>query len=354
MRLALALPYAALSWELGRRGFAPAQNAVLEQRAAAVRWGATDLGFLDRTYPPLPVAVAALLPGGAVALGVAGAVAAGMLLHLVVERLVQRRVHVVVLVPLVLAVAVAPGFLLLQTGDFAAFTGLALLAVAIEGFTRFAFSGETHGGFQAGLALGSATLCDPVALVYAGALAGAAPLMAWYRYGGVPAATRATAAVILFPGVAAALGWVFLQWRFTGHVVSPWQGNSPPGWDDALPRLVATLRAVGGDVATAPIYVLCGVMLAARRPLALTGYLLPVVGLVAVLWLGLRYSHVEAAVLLALVGVMSVPLRPGRRVLVLLAAAAALKLGIEWTLAWDDPVLRDWTTLTGGVVVVWR
>ena len=348
LRLALSAPYAVLVYVLWGNGYHPAQNQLLLDRGAAIRWGDTDLSFLDRVSPPMPVAVASLA-GSTLVIGILAALAAGTLLHLVLERLVQRELPLVVIVPLAVSIGTAPGFLELQSGDLAAFSGLVMLVFAIEGFMRFAFLGHTQGGFQAGFALGVATLCDPAALVYAAALALAAPLMAWVRYQGRPGATRATAAVIIFPSAAAAAGGAFLQWRFAGHVVSPVAPDALPSAGDALPRLWDTTRAIGRDLVTAPVYLLCGTLLALRRPLALVGYVLPLAGLFGVLYIGLRYTHAEAALMLVLVASMTVPARPPRAIVATLAAAAILKLGIEWTFAAGNPDIRELLThLTGG------
>jgi hypothetical protein len=348
LRLALSAPYAVLAFVLWANGYHPEQNQLLLDRGATIRWGDTELSFLDRVNPPMPVAVASLA-GSTLVIGILAALAAGTLLHLVVERLVQREVPLALIVPLVVAIGTAPGFLELTSGDLAAFSGLVMLVFALEGFMRFAFLGHTQGGFQAGFALGVATLCDPVALVYAATLALAAPLMAWVRYQGQPGATRATAAVIIFPSVAAAAGWAFLQWRFAGHVVSPVAPDALPGAGEALPRLWDTTRAIGRDLLTAPVYLLCGTLLALRRPLALVGYVLPVVGLFGVLYTGLRYTHAEAALMLILIAAMTVPARPPRAIVAALAGAAILKLGIEWTFAAGNPDIRELLSrLSGG------
>ena len=52
------------------------------------------------------------------------------------------------------------------------------LALALDGFLRFVFLGQTHGGFQAGLTIGIAGLCDPTAVIFAFGFAAAAPLIA--------------------------------------------------------------------------------------------------------------------------------------------------------------------------------
>src|SRR5580658_6940196 len=82
-RLLMALPFVALG-ELARHlGLAAPLNAQLHAQAAALQW-TSGVGWVSQSYPPLTLALARLLPGGAFGLAIAGAVCGGILIQLTI------------------------------------------------------------------------------------------------------------------------------------------------------------------------------------------------------------------------------------------------------------------------------
>jgi hypothetical protein len=328
--LAFAAPLAVMAIVVDRRGFVSVPHTVLEVNGALARHAGPE--GLRWAYPPLPTFLASVLPDGALALALVSSLLAGVALTRLLQRLRERAVSLPLASVLLASLALVPCVLYGVTQDLAAFAGLAFLITAFDGFVRFSANGETQGGFQAGLMLALAFGCDPVALVYAAALAAAAPLMAHLRYRSEPDAATATASVLVFPVIAAAGAWAFLEWRFTGAVFGTVRAEG--GWL-AFPggvghSLVEALRHMGANALRAPVYLSVGVLLFARRRLAAAGYALPLVGLVVARWIGLPYSDVSAFMLLAAIGIVTVPARPTGVRVMFLATAAVVQLAVGW------------------------
>ncbi|MBM6404437.1 hypothetical protein JQN72_09310 [Phycicoccus sp. CSK15P-2] len=343
VRTGLSLPYLALAWLVVERGVSSRLNAATDEAGAAVEWGASTFGWVSEAYPPIPVGIAGVLPWGTAALSVVGALAAGPLLHSLVERLVRRDVPVPLVVLLIASVALTPLFGYLATEDLSGFLALALLVVALEGFLRFVTEADTEGGFQAGLLLGVAAACDVSSVVFALLLGASAPFVARARYRGVPAAGRATAAVLAFPAVAALLGWAFLEWRFSGTVL-----------DSVLEA--ATVEHSGDNLGEAavhvarttlhlPLFYVCGALLTVRRPAALIAYLMPLPGLVVAAWLGLHTGAGATVVILSGLALLAVPARPSRGVALLLGVAAVAQVVVVWLVVTPNRLAGPWIAL---------
>ena len=321
-------------------------NGRLEQAGRQVAWGSADFGaFIGRLYPPLPVAVAGLVPGGAAWLSVAGALVGGVAVHALLERLRSRQVPGWVIAVLITGFVANPAFLQLATEDLADFVGAGLFVIALVGFLRFAVDGDTHGGFLCGLALGLAAACTPVTVLYAAFLGLAAAPVAAQRYH-EPYSARAAALVVTFPAFGALAGWTFLEWRFTGSATGWLRAAAPavglPG--EKLATLGASVRTVAIGVATSPLFVATQLLLARRRRGALVITVLAVAALVAGLWLGLRQASGYSAVLLGAVALCSVPSRPSAPVSRIVAATGVA----GWIAIWlwaavADDRLGRWT-----------
>lgn len=347
LRLALALPFLGLAFYAWGKGFAHPLNRTLVEDAAAVVAGGAGLAGLDHAYPPLPTLIAGIVPGGTLGVSLVAAVATGLLFAAIGERLVRREVPRPLRAALVIPLVLVPATLFAGSQNLVAMLTLTFLALALEGFVRFAFLGETEGGFVAGLYLGCAFLCGPVAVVYALCLGLAAPFLAGDRFRAEPSAVPATWAVLMFPTVAALGGWAFLEWRFTG-VAFGTIDTDPDAFSFPAGGLTDSLGEVALAVAHTPLYVLLGVLFAIRRPLALVGYLVPVLGLFLTHFFGLTYSQVAAYVLLTLIALVCVPRRPGPRVGMLLATVAVAQwfLAVRWPPT--SPAFEEW------LLVVWN
>jgi len=273
-----------------------------------------------------------VLPDAAVTLACLGALCAGVVLGLAAERLRQLRLPWWTAVPVLLSLGATPLFWLTATRDLAGFAGLALLASAIAGVLRFTFNGETQGGFRAGLALGAAAAFDLAALGYSVVLGLVASLVARLRHRGVPHLTHAVTLVVLFPTAASIAGWLFLEWRFTGSVfyTGPQQGRLF-AFADGVPT--AALDAVVGTVVAAaltPLLLIAFAVLIRTRPARAVLLALPVAGLALSTFVGLWSAQGRDQVILALVAAMALPARPGRRLAVVVAAAALCQLALCW------------------------
>ncbi|MEO5898534.1 MAG: hypothetical protein ABIR68_00220 [Ilumatobacteraceae bacterium] len=346
VRVALSVPYLGLAAFLTAQQLTSEVNTRLEASGHLIQWGSRDLGsFIGVMYPPGPIAIASVLPGGAVALSWVGALLAGVVLHAVWERLLVRGVSGWLIAVLVVCFAATPAFAFLATEDLSGFLGLALFAVALTAFLRFAAEGDTEGGFVCGLSLGLAIACDPAALIYALCLAGAAAPVALHRYRGQRHSAQASALVIAFPAVSALAGWTFLQWLFTGSPLG-WLTHDPNVFafrSGVLGDLAATGRTMAIGVLVSPLFVISQVLLIKRRREAMLVAVLPLVGSGLALWLGLRVASGHTVVLLGLIALVSVPARPSRATSIVLAASAIATLGL----------VIGWVVASNGLLHVW-
>ncbi|MDG4826590.1 hypothetical protein O7635_32470 [Asanoa sp. WMMD1127] len=305
LRLLLALPFAALALYSTGRGFTP---------------------------PAVPPVVA-LVPGGPMIAGLATALLTGVALAALGERLVRWEVPLRVTVPL----ALVPALAYAGSQDLAAVLTLVLLALAVEGFVHFAVAGRPDGAVRAGLALAGAALCDPVAILYAAAFAGAAPFVAAARRRAEPT-PPATWAVLLCPALTAFTIALLLDWRLTGQV---WVGLDPAG----------PVRAAGEAllaVVHTPLYAAVAVVYAVRRPRALIGYLTPVAAVFVALLAGLAYSPVTGYLLLTAVALIAVPRAPSRRLSTFLATVALIQWAQVVTWPPTSPAFQEWLRVVWG------
>ncbi len=218
------------------------------------------------------------------------------------------------------------------------------LVLALDGFMRFVFLGQTHGGFQAGLAIGVAGLCDPTAVIFAIGFTVAAPLIAHHRYRAERHAGRATAAVLLFPTVAGIAGWIFLCWRFTSSPLGWLREVAPALWGNggSVAALTTALTQTAKPLALTPIFVLALILLSARRRfLPALGIGLPLVCIVIAKWIGLVFAGLSIAVVLGIVGIVSLPSRPSRRTLAVILTVAALGITAKWVYP-PSPAVLAW------------
>jgi hypothetical protein len=346
LRLALAVPYLVLAAVTASKDIVSPVNARIEETGQLIEWGSADLqAFVGQIYPPIPVAIAAALPGGAAALSYVGALFAGILMQALWERLHVRGVRGWLIAVLLFTFGASPAFCYVVTQDLPGFLGLGLLAVALTAFLRFATQGDTEAGFKCGLSLGLAVLCDPAALIYAACLGIAAAPVALNRYRGETHSARASALVIAFPALAAVSAWIFVAWLFTGEAF---------GWLTADPKVFAfdggvrhslwdAIRRTAIGLVASPLFVVTQLMLVRRRLEALLVAVLPLAGSVLGLWLGLRVANGATVVLLGLIATVSVPRRPSLAVSTVLAAAAVAGFAlVSLRLALPNGPVKDW------------
>ena len=99
---------------------------------------------------------------------------------------------------------------------------------------------------------------------------------------------------------------------------------------------------MGAALLHVPLFVAVGVIYAVRRPVALVGYLTPVVASVVAVWVRRRYTPVTAYVLFTLVALLAVPWDTGRRTGAVLAAVALAQLVLAWVWPPTSPGFADW------------
>jgi hypothetical protein len=316
-------------------GFVNPELALLEHRADLARAGGPELRGLAFAYPPLPVLLALVLPGGTLALAVVTCLCSGITLEYVAERLLGR-VSLVTTVALGATFVAVPAMWYAASQLLAPVLALTLLAIALDGFVRFAVYGQTEGGFIAGIALALSFCFDPGALMYGAVMCAFVPLVSRNRYHDDRAAIRGITAVLLFPLVAITASWLFLVWKFTGTVpgsldyqVGAHVFAFPGG---VASRLTAAVTAAATDLAHVPVYLAAAVLLFRRQRAAAVGLLLPVAALAAALWLGFAYSAVTAYFMLTLLALIIIANSPPRRfqLVLVIAALGQVALAIAW------------------------
>jgi hypothetical protein len=334
VRLAVAVPFVGLADLANAAGGPSAANDLLHRQAASLHWASGQLGWVAHAYPPVPLAIARLFPGGALGLAIAGGLCTGVLIQLTIERLMLRSVSALTAVLLTAGVALTPAFWFVATQDFSAFLTLSLLSVALTGLLDFTINRSTESGFIAGIGFGLATMCNPAALPFAvaGALATlfVAPQARAVRE---IARRRAAATVVLFPSAAALAGWAFLQWRFSGSWTRSFSGSDsdlfrfPGGLWVSLARAATS---VGHDLVFAPVLVAAAVLLFSRRPSSALACLAFVGCVIADLWVGAPFSGPTAVILLGVVALVLLPDRLKTSEQMMLWACVALQVGVAY------------------------
>jgi hypothetical protein len=347
----LALPLIALAVWAHQDGFASPTLQYIEQRAGQATAG-PGLSHLDYVYPPLPVLLALMLPGGPFGLAIVTCLFSGAMLAFLVRH-ITFSTALVVLLPMV----AVPAMWYTASNLLPSVVALTFLAIALQGFLRFATEGETYGGFIAGLALAVSYAADPSALVYAGVMCAAVPLISAARYHGDPQAPVGVGAVLVFPCAAAAACWSFLLWKFSGK----WPGTlSYAPNADVLGFPYGVLGGIGqavtstlSDLGRSVLFLVALVLVAVvrRKPATSAALLLPVAALALARWLGFDYSPVTAYflfTLLAVTVVIQFSLMADRRLwwVLLAAAIAQTVIAIAWTPT-SAGYVQWWHLLTG-------
>jgi hypothetical protein len=329
--LLLALPLIGLALLAYYRGYTYPELALLEHRASLLKAGGANLAGLRYGYPPLPTLLV-MLPASPLAPSIVTCLFSAVLLGYLVTRLL-RRTSVITIIALALPLVAVPVMWYAATQYFAPVMALAFLAVALDGFVRFTAHGETDGGFVAGIALALSLCCDPGALMYGLVMCAFAPLISHSRYRGARS-IGAIAAVLFFPIAAVVAGWLYVVWKFSGafpgslnyeigaHLLSFPQG--------VFAALAAASKSVGTDLLHVPLYLAAAALLCYRRPTAIVGLVLPVVALIAALWLGFVYNAVDAYLLLTVLALVTISGITSRRFEPALAIVAVVQVGLAF------------------------
>ncbi len=328
--IALALPLIGLAVWANHQGFISPSLQWVEHRGNLVTSGSgfTNIQYL---YPPMPVLLAIILPGGYFSLAIVTCLFSGLMLAILMRRIGRPDDIVVLALPMV----AVPAMWYVAAEALPTVIAMTFLAIALHGFIQFATYGETYGGFVAGISLAVCYAADPGALLYAGVMCLFVPLIAAERYHGDPQAPIGVCAVLVFPCVAMAACWSFLIWKFSGV----WPGNFgyapnaavlkfPYGVVDGLGRsMVSALE----DLARAPLYIVAVLLMSIRRRAVniSAGLILPVLALGGALWLGFDYSSVASYfmfTLLAVTVIVEHQLIDSRLMWLVLLAAAVVQV----------------------------
>jgi hypothetical protein len=340
--LIFTAPFVALALLAERASYVSVVHREVAGAAEAAQ-AAGDPGGIGFAYPPITRLLAlgfADTPG----LPVLAALMAGGALWFVWRRLAARGTPWPLRLALVLAVGATPGYGYLMTQTLPRAAAILLLAIALDGFLRFTIDGETAGGFRAGLLLGLAFFFDFYAVLFALGLALAAVPFVRQRLEG-PGLARATIAVLLFPTVAAAGIWAFVEWSQTGqafgsltdpHFSLAWF----PDVADASSGLDG-LRLTGEELLCAPVFVVSGILLARRVRIFAFAIVVPTLLLAAIRYVGAAYIPFSF-ITLGLIGCLALPAQLSRNEKVAVALACVAQLVLLWTIAPTLPGAEAW------------
>ncbi len=348
--LVFTAPFLALAVIAERAGYTSRIHAEVAGAADAAQ-AAGDAGGIGFAYPPITRLLAlgfADVPG----LAILAALAGGGALWFVWRRLAARGTPWPLRLALVLAVGASPGYGYLMTQTLPRAAAILLLTIALDGFLRFTIDGETAGGFKAGLLLGLAFFFDFYAVLFAVGLALAAVPFVRQRLDG-PGLARATVAVLLFPTVAAAGIWAFVEWSQTG---SAFASLTDPRYTLAwLPDVadatsgIDGLRLTGRELLCAPVFVVAGLLLARRVRIFAFAVVVPPLLLATIRWFGLAFIPFSF-VTLGLIGCLALPASLSRNEKVVVLLACVAQLALLWTVAPTLPGTEAWEQAIRGYV----
>lgn len=344
LRALFALPYMAISiLTTVDAASVNTPNQQLLDHVATVAWDRADVAWIGEIYPPLSTLLAAILPGGRLGLGIAGALVAGVFLQKMLEIMVQRKFSPWLAGLLLVALAGNPLFGYTVTENFAAFLGLAFFGLGISDIVRFVAWGNTQSGFRAGIYLMLAVLSDLSGLLYVLTAAAAAPFLSLGRRH-QRGARAANVLVIVYP-TAAALGAILtLNLIFTGHLVGAVGRAAVVGADERFASLGPLFTSPGGLLLVAPVLSAWVVALIVRRPGSILVSTLVFAAILGAFVLGLLPSGSagNTFILMTLMAIALVP-TPKRRLLVsLMDTVAFVQIAIAWLTAFNRPIVVDW------------
>ncbi|WOF21598.1 hypothetical protein N8K70_09330 [Microbacterium betulae] len=349
LRLGLALPFVALTiWYHVASGgdWSATPNGELAERVGALDWSVSSVTGITHLYPPITSVTAMLIPGGALGLGLAGSLVAGVLLQLMLKALYRRRIPVATRILLFLAVAATPVFGFIATTNIQAMLGLALFANGMFDLARFVSLANTQAGFRAGVLFAASALADSTGLLAAPAAALAGVLLLQARR----KARGANATVVLFPTVAMMGSLMVLGVAFgVGPLV---MFGDDVGWQPSLvDAFLASFATLAGWTFLAPAILLsASALLLGFGWAALTSVITTALVLLAYL-LGLMPDGASGNgfVMVQIVAIAITPAVGGGWRRGVVTATTLLMLVIGWASAYTRTAVVAWVTvLVGG------
>ncbi|GAA2238036.1 hypothetical protein GCM10010401_07820 [Rarobacter faecitabidus] len=350
LRLGVAVPtFALLYWVTQILPLANTANDRLAARGDLIVWGASDLYWVAKVFPPLSAALSSIIRGNGLAMLAIAALVIGLLSQRAMGVLRRRQFGWPATFAVLATIWLSPALYFLASRDLQSILGLALLLLALDSLETFVVNRSTEHGFWAGIALGVAVMVDPSMWVFVVIIAAIGPFIA-ERSGHLgPGSHGATAIVLSFPALAALGFWIFVSWWFTADALGVLRGFADPWFPGGVG---GSARAAGSSLvfslASSPLFLVAYTMRLRlgelRRLVAPT---VAVVGMVLALWLGVRSAggHSYLLMILLYIVVLS-PMRPSRRRQGLIIGSALAQL----VLAWFLPLVRGSSSPIGSWV----
>lgn len=346
LRLALAVPYLLVAWAGAATGSAAGLNTPNQQlldHVASIRWDRADPEWVGQIYPPLSTFIATLLPGGRAGLAVAGALIAGIFLQKLIEIMVQREFFPTTIVILILAIGANPLFAYTAVENFAAFLGLAFFGLAASDVVRFVSWGNTRSGFRAGMLLMLATLSDLSGLLYVLTLAAVAPFLRLARFE-QKGARAANVLVIIYPTVSAVAAIAFLNFVFTGLLLTSLGRGLLDGAPERFASLGPLFLTLNGWLLAAPVLSAWLIAILVRRPRTILASTLVFIAILGAFVLGLlpAGSAGNTFILMTVLAIALIPTAKDRVTTILVDVVALLQIVIAWAAAFNREIVIDW------------
>ncbi|MDL9979997.1 hypothetical protein [Microbacterium candidum] len=349
LRLIAALPYIALAvWFdiASHQTWAGTANAELAERVGGIAWNGSGIGVLASLYPPISSIVALVVPGGALGLGIVGALIAGFMLQMVIQALQRKDFHPVARIVFALSLALTPTFAYLVTTNLQAALGLLFFGLGMIDVVRFVTYANTQAGFRAGILFACSAFSDTTGLPAAVVAAVAGALIIQSRRG----ARLANAVVLVFPTLALLGALALLGVAFGAGPFAMVHGNLT--WDPV--RAATYVDSLGGlrglvYLSSTLIVVLTAVLLRHARVGLVAVLLTAMIGLAFIVGLTPPGFAGNNYVMMLLLAVAIVP-TPKSRVQAVLTVCVSLALWtIGWINAFQQPAISHWIhVLTNG------
>lgn len=344
LRLAFAAPFLVLAILAdGQASVTLTGNWSLLVRLARFPFGSNRLEDIASFYPPISSLAGAILPGGPLGLGIAGALVAGLFLQKLLEIMVQRQMSPGLITAFLLALAANPLFAYLAVGNLPVLLGVMFFGVGLSHMRRFISWGSTRDGFLAGLLFMLAALSDSGAILYVITAAAAAPFLSWRR-GGQRGARAASVFVLLFPTASAfcSLGALELLFRIDPvKPLIPLLAASPRRFAELV---TVILPDATGALLAAPVAAAWILSLVVRRPAGILASTLVFLAILGGFSIGLiAPSAAGSTFLLMILLAITLLERPpaGWRRMIVIAVVLA-HVPIAWAAAFDREVVAGW------------
>jgi hypothetical protein len=349
VRLAAAVPYIVLAvwFEVSSGGdWSGTANGALADRVKDLSWGSSDVSAIAELYPAISSLLAVVIPGGALGLGIAGALVGGFLLQLIVQSMHRKEFPLPLRVVFIVTLGLTPMFGYVVTTSFEAALGLTFFGLGMIDLVRFVTYANTQAGFRAGLFFACSALSDSTGLFVAVVAALAASFIVRSRVG----SRLANALVVVFPTLALLGALMLLGIAFRLGPLAMIRGNL--AWDpDRATAIADFLTSPSGLLYLAPTAVVLLTSIVLRYPgVGLVAPLMTAMIVLAYL-VGLTPPGVAGInyILMLLVAVSVVPKPDGVASGLVVAATSVVLAVIGWAQAVDNSAVSRWVgILIGG------